>query len=241
MKVPVGTNIYLKFGRSIQIPVNPEEIEITHPSNNVTHDVLGVGEIVVPKMPGLSEITWESFLPGDDSDPYVSDYIDPETFVRRILRSKENKDTGRVVITRSGLFDTNMRCIVSDFTIRDKGGEPGDIYYSITLQEYRDYSPETVTIRQEVPADQSEPDKPLDEIVTEATLTEQRPVETPTMRVGASVTANGRYCNDEYGSAPYGTASGLKTTVTRMNPGTPYPIHIGYYGWMQESDLQITG
>ena len=204
MKVPVGTNIYLKFGTKMQVPVNPDQIEITHPSENVTHNVLGVGEIVVPRKPGLTEIQWDSFLPGEDSDPYVSDYIAPEEFI-----------------------------------VRDKGGEPGDLYYSITLKEYRDYSPEVVEIVRETPSTAQgalEGDK-----VIEATVTEERPVETPVARVGASVIANGTYCNDEYGSKPHGTASGLSTTITRMNPGTPYPIHVGYYGWMQESSLQIVG
>ena len=239
MKVPVGTNIYLKFGTKIQVPVNPDQIEITHPSENVTHNVLGVGEIVVPRKPGLTEIQWDSFLPGADSDPYVSDYIAPEEFIRVLQRAKENGRTGRVVITRSGLFDTNLRCIVEEFIVRDKGGEPGDLYYSITLKEYRDYSPEVVEIVRETPStaqDALEGDK-----VIEATVTEERPVETPVARVGASVIANGTYCNDEYGSKPHGTASGLSTTITRMNPGTPYPIHVGYYGWMQESSLQIVG
>lgn len=239
MKVPVGTNIYLKFGSKMQVPVNPEEIEITYPTNNVTHEVLGIGEIVVQRKPGLTEVSWDSFLPGADDEPYTSGDIDPESFVKRIQRAMENEQTGRLVITRSGLFDTNLRCIVEDFIVKDKGGEPGDVYYSITLKEYRDYSPETVEIVREtlsMPGDGSEQDK-----LIEATVKEERPVDTPVARVGAKVIANGTYCNDEYGSKPHGTASGLDTTITRMNPGTPYPIHVGYYGWMQESSLQIVG
>ena len=61
------------------------------------------------------------------------------------------------------------------------------------------------------------------------------------MRVGASVVANGRYYYDSYGGRPYGTANSLSTTVTRIVSGNPYPIHIGHYGWVQESQLQITG
>ena len=236
VQVPVDTNIYLKLGKKLRIPVNPETIEISHPTINKTHDVLGVGEIVVPMKPGLSEISWESFFPGDDADPYVGDFTEPETLVKQIQKAIENASIGRVVITRSRLFDTNMRCIVEDFTLKDRGGEPNDIYYSITLKEYRDYSPETVTIVQEI----AQEDAPADKVI-EATTETERPVETPVVRVGASVIANGTYCNDEYGSKPHGTASGLSTTITRINPGTPYPIHIGYYGWMQESDLQIVG
>ena len=39
-----------------------------------------------------------------------------------------------MIITRSGVYDTNMKCIVSNFEVKDKGGEPKDIYYSLELK-----------------------------------------------------------------------------------------------------------
>ena len=39
-----------------------------------------------------------------------------------------------------------MKCIVSNFETKDKGGEPKDIYYSLELQEYRSYAPKVVSI-----------------------------------------------------------------------------------------------
>ena len=67
-------SIYLKFGSTkFRIPVNPEKIEIKYPSNNQEYDVLGVGPVVVPKRPGLKEISWEGFFPGDDNrDLYIN-------------------------------------------------------------------------------------------------------------------------------------------------------------------------
>lgn len=42
-------------------------------------------------------------------------------------------------------FDTVFRtAVLLDFSITDKGGEPGDIYYSMTVSEYRDASPKTM-------------------------------------------------------------------------------------------------
>lgn len=67
------TSIYLKFGSTkIRIPVNPEEIEIKYPSNNKKQDIIGVGEVVVQKRPGLREITWKGFFPGEDSVDLIS-------------------------------------------------------------------------------------------------------------------------------------------------------------------------
>lgn len=235
MRVPIGTAIYLKFGRRIRIPVNPEEIKVTRPSNNKTYDVLDIGEIVVPMAPGLQEVSWEGFFPSQFDDPYTSGSAAPGTIVKALERAKKNKTVGRLIITRSELFDTNLRCIIEDFDTIDKGGEPGDIYYSIVLKEYRDYSPQTVTLVQQ----QTLPDAVPAE--TDAVAEEPRPVDTPVLRVGAQVIANGKYFYDSYGSEPHGTANNLSTSVTRIVSGNPYPVHIGHYGWLTEDQLQIVG
>lgn len=237
MKVPNGTRIYLSFGRRIRIPVNPEEITITYPSDNETYHVLGIGEIVVPRSPALTEVSWESFLPRDGDDPYTSSRVSPASVVKALTRAKKNKRTGRLIITRAGMMNTNLRCIIENFETRDKGGEPRDIYYSITLKEYRSHGAQSVTIVQPAATTTATTEAP----VAQATAETERPVETPTLRVGAQVIANGNYWYDSYGSNPHGTANNLSTTVTRIVSGNPYPVHIGSYGWVTEDQLQIVG
>lgn len=217
------------------IPVNPEEISIKYPSDNKDYDVIGIGQVVVPRKPALKEISWESFFPASTSDPYVdADAYDPDEYVDWFENAMKKNQKVRLIITRDRLYDTNIRCIVSDFETTDKGGEPGDMYYSVTLREYRDYSPETVSIittPAETAADQN----------VEATSEADRPVETPVLRVGASVIANGQYWYDSYGAKPFGTANNISTTVTRIVEGNPYPVHIGSYGWVTADQLQIVG
>ena len=228
--------MYLKFGsRKMVLPVNPEEISISYPTNNKDYDVIGTGQVVVPRKPALKEVSWEGFFPASRSDPYTdSDADDPEDYVRKIESAMRAKQKIRLIITRDRLYDTNMRCIVSEFETTDKGGEPGDIYYSITFREYRDYSPQTVSIITTPAADQ-----PSSAAV--ATAEARRPVETPVMRVGATVIANGQYWYDSYGAKPFGTANNLQTTVSRIVDGNPYPILIGSYGWIRADQLQIVG
>jgi uncharacterized spore protein YtfJ len=67
----------------------------------------------------------------------------------------------------------------------------------------------------------------------------QRAVESPRLRVGAAVVANGTYCYTSNGDKPHGTANNLKTEVKRIVTGRAYPILIGSYGWIKESDLQV--
>ena len=233
-KLKSGCSIYLVFsGKKIKIPVNPEEIEIKYPTDHKTYDVIGVGEIVVPRKPSLKEISWESFFPGDRSAVYVNSGAKvPSYYMKSLESALKKKRVGRLIITRSGVYDTNMKCIVSNFEIKDKGGEPKDIYYSLELKEYRSYAPKVVSILTTPAPGQTN---------TEASIETARAVETPVLRVGAPCVVNGEYCYDSYGGKPHGTANNLNTTVTRIVSGNPYPVHVGSYGWVTESQLQITG
>lgn len=191
--------------------------------------------MVVPRKPALKEISWESFFPASRQAPYADpDAYDPEEYVDWFEQAMKKNQKVRLIITRDDLYNTNMRCIVSDFETTDKGGEPGDMYYSVTFREYRDYSPETVNII--TPAAEQPEQQPVD-----ATSETERPIETPVLRVGASVIANGQYWYDSYGARPFGTANNISTTVTRIVEGNPYPVHIGSYGWLRADQLQIVG
>lgn len=236
-----SANIYLKFGgKKMVIPVNPEEIKVSYPTDNKEYDVIGIGKVVVPRKPALKEVSWDSFFPANTREPYVEhDAYYPNEYMKKIESAMKKKQKIRLIITRSELYDMNMRCIISDFETTDKGGEPGDMYYSIKLQEYRDYSPETVSITtasSNTSSDQGQTDQ-----TAQATAEEERPVENPVMRVGATVIANGQYWYSSTGAKPFGTANNLQTTVTRIVQNAQYPICIGSYGWIAEDQLQIVG
>lgn len=233
MKVSYDYSIYIKFGsKKVRIPVNPEELKIEYPTDHETHNVLGKGEIIVPRRPSLKIASWESFFPGSPLESYVNQgAMEPKDYEKYFSKALRTKQKCRLIITRSGSYDTNLRCVVSKFETADQGGEPGDIYYSVELTEYRDYEPEVVAIVTEITPTAVEP---------AAAAQQERPVETPVLRVGATVTANGKYWSDSYGGKPFGIANNLSTTVTRIVSGTPYPVHVGAYGWMQEKQLQIT-
>ncbi|MBT9793315.1 hypothetical protein GPL02_10295 [Clostridium sp. MCC334] len=233
-RVKSSCAIYVVFGgRKVKIPVNPEEIETSCPTDHKTYDVIGLGEIVVPRRPSLREVSWESFFPGDRSEPYVNTGAGkPAGYLESFETAMKEKQVCRLVISGSGVCDTNMQCVITDFETKNKGGEPGDLYYSVGFQEYRPYAPKILTILKEGNDGQGN---------AEASAESERPVEKPVLRVGASVVVNGEYCYDSYGSRPHGTANNLSTTVTRIVSGNPYPVHVGHYGWVLESQLQIMG
>ena len=230
-----GCSVYVVFsGKKVKLPVNPEEIKTEYPAEHKTYDVIGVGQVAVPQKPSLKAVSWDGFFPGSRDAPYVnSGAKSPEYYVKYFEKALKKKQKCRLIISRSKLHDTNMRCIVSSFETQDKGGEPHDIYYSLELLEYRPYSPKTVAVI-------TDPDTGED--AAQGAAESPRPVETPVLRVGASVIVNGEYWYSSYGAAPHKTANNLQTTVTRIEPAErAYPIHVGSYGWVQESQLQIVG
>jgi len=235
VRINNNCSIYIRFGNGrIKLPVNPQELEIKYPTNHKKYDVLGTGEIVIPRKPSLMVVSWECFFPEILSTPYVNgDAREPDDYVEMFKKAWKKKQKCRLIISQEGTCDTNIRCVISDFQTKYKGGEPGDIYYSVEFTEYRDYSPETVSVVVPTTAPES--------VQAAAVSESSRPVETPVLRVGASVIANGKYWYDSYGSRPFGTANNLSTTVTRIVSGNPYPVHIGSYGWLTESQLQIVG
>ena len=238
-KLDKGAVIYINFGRRLKIPVTPEEIEDSAENNDKTYSVLGVGQIAVLKKPKLREIKWKSFFPADTSDPWVQDGArSPETYVEALRDAMDEKETGRLIISRAGLFNTNLEVSVADFTLTDKGGEPGDIYYEVTFREYRDYAPETVSIIQ-TPASPAEPFEGL--AIVQAITEQERPVESPVVRVGATAIANGNYFYSSLGAEPHGVANNRRVTIRRIVQDAPYPILIDDLGWVQESQLQIEG
>ncbi len=43
-------SVYVIFaGKKVKMPVNPEEVNIKYPTDHKTYNVIGVGEIVVPR------------------------------------------------------------------------------------------------------------------------------------------------------------------------------------------------
>ena len=56
--------IFLTYnGQVVQFPVNPEKIEVSSSSNNLDTEIITIGDIVVPKLPQLDKISWDSFFP----------------------------------------------------------------------------------------------------------------------------------------------------------------------------------
>ena len=55
---------FTRDGSVIRLPVNPEQLPVEKDNANDEYNVLGIGPIMVPRIPKLRVVTISSFFPG---------------------------------------------------------------------------------------------------------------------------------------------------------------------------------
>ena len=252
--MPGGDTLAIKYGifftrddQVIRLPINPEELPVARENNNTEYNVLEIGQISVPRIPKLKQITISSFFPGRIA-PYVltaGGFKEPEFYINFFESAMYDKvpilytpvryyENGQPFYSS----DPGMMVLVTEFSTTEKGGETGDFYYDLTLQEYRDYTPKEVQIEQ--PASGSS---------ESATATEEntRSIPAGQLYVGATCIVNGQFYSSSYGDPPYGNGNGRRCKVSRIittDATRAYPVHIttesgGALGWVKKDSLQV--
>lgn len=232
--------LYFSYDKTtVRIPVNPEQYTISNPTEHSRYNVLDLGEIVIPELPGLLSISWEGFLPGDSSHPYVvtsGGFKPPKYYIDLFVGYMKSRAPVRFIANRyyedgRTIFDTNIQVIIENFEYSEKGGETGDFYYSIELTEYRSFAPKTVTIQLQKKAAVAEP---------------KREIPPKQAYVGCTVIVNGDYWYDSYGSNPHGTFNNFQGKISKIvsKPARKYPYHIttmsgGWRGWVGKDQVKV--
>lgn len=139
--------MYILLGQDEwELPVLPEDLKVKSPGDNSTAKVLSLGEINRLEQKGLREIEIESMWP-KNRIPLVSSKTlpDPMAFVKAVQSYRDQKKPARLLICGTDL-DINMNVGIEDLDYTEKGGEVGDIYYKLSLKEYRAYGPKKVDL-----------------------------------------------------------------------------------------------
>lgn len=143
---------------SITLPVNPAEPVISGGGTSFTDiQVIKGGERTVIGNRMLQVVAFSSFFPRDYDSSYCvrRDIPDPWEAVSKINEWRDSDKPVKLLITET---DINMYATIRKFDIREKGGEPGDVYYDIEFKEY-----EFINIRevvQQAPKVQQQTDRP---------------------------------------------------------------------------------
>ncbi|MEW9096409.1 MAG: LysM peptidoglycan-binding domain-containing protein [Clostridiaceae bacterium] len=122
------------------LPVLPEKIEFNESGDNKTFDIVNLGEVSTINKPKLTQISFESYFP-KNIGPYVSSeqLFSPNVYICKIREWREKEQKIRFIFTGSPL-DINDLFTIESFKLTEKGGEVGDVYYSIELKAYRPYA-----------------------------------------------------------------------------------------------------
>jgi len=148
-------------GREIPISVLPARLEVSSPGRNDRAVVIELGEILILRKKRLRSITWRSFFPAHDAPFVTGSMIDPIEAIRAIQSARDAEQPIRLLITGTDL-DINTRVGVHAFGYSERSGELGDLYYDITLQEWKIYAARRVILPSEPvePAREEEPARP---------------------------------------------------------------------------------
>lgn len=118
---------------AIILPVNPSVIEFTEKQLNQTVTLLNVGETNLTGHRGLKYAKFTSFFPSEKSPYYkLADRL-PEKYIATLQEWKRASTVVRLIVTD---MDFNLVMLIDELDYSMKEGD-GDIYYTISLSEYR--------------------------------------------------------------------------------------------------------
>jgi hypothetical protein len=152
---------YIYLGKGLLLPVAPESIKMKINGKNKTMTLINDGEINLLKNAGLTDISFEAMLPQVQQYPfatYTNGFKAASYFLEKIEELKNKLEPFQFIISRmtpdgKNLFSTDMKVSLEDYTINEKAKNGLDIYVTINLKQYREYSTKTVeiTIKQAKP------------------------------------------------------------------------------------------
>ncbi|MFD2702792.1 LysM peptidoglycan-binding domain-containing protein [Paenibacillus shunpengii] len=138
MTVRQRPQFWLKFNNNAEVfwlPVNPRSLSATSTHGFTDIDVTQLGEYTVIGNNRLREYSFSSLFPRDYNPSFCEHprLKDPWETVKMIERWQRSGKPVRFIVTNTPI---NLAVTIRSFTYEERGGEPGDIYYTLTLKEY---------------------------------------------------------------------------------------------------------
>jgi len=136
-KKPQRPHMYLRQKKLFEFPVLPEKVAISYGSKNTSLQVCGVGEVTVIQDSGAAAIEFSSFFPKSYFKGCRTKKVpSPKKARDRILKMKESGKPVRLTVT--GSPGVSMYCSIEGFETHEQGGDPGTVYFTLKLKEYRE-------------------------------------------------------------------------------------------------------
>lgn len=130
----------------IKLPINPASVEFTEKQLNQTITLLNMGEVNLKGKRGLKHTKISSFFPSKKSPHYKYAKKPPNQYVTMLEEWKNAGTIVRVIITD---LNINLAMLIDEFNYSMKEGDQ-DVYYTLSLSEYRTLNVPAVNIETKV-------------------------------------------------------------------------------------------
>lgn len=121
-------------GESVTFPVSPPSFEVSNAYNNSTINVNSLGDINMLGKRGLTTIKFSSFFPAQAYDGIVNTTPDsPYSYIEKIKSFAQKGQPCKLAISNTNI---NLNVSIDSFDYSEKDGT-NDVYFSISLREYR--------------------------------------------------------------------------------------------------------
>ena len=144
--------MYSFFLDGTQLPVTPQKLTVKIKGGNKTLTLVNESDVNFLRLPGLTEISFDSDLPMLGKYSFAAAYQRPDYYLSLL----ENLMTGRkpfqFIVSRTSpsgklLYDSNMKVSLEDYTVTEDATKGPDVTVAITLKQYKSFATKTVQVQ----------------------------------------------------------------------------------------------
>lgn len=139
-----GLKLTTQSGSVLTFPVLPEKIQVDSQGDHTTTSVIGVGEVLTLGGATLQTISFESHFPSREA-PYVSTLSNTPMDCVSFIESAQSSGLPLTLQLSGGALEISQTVGIERFTYYEQGGDVGDVYFSLTLRQWRLHSAKTLT------------------------------------------------------------------------------------------------
>lgn len=127
------------------LPINPGNIEVQRSSSSQKEDIIGIGETAIPKYTSLAKISIDSkfYRYLIDASPSSHQFTTTKGYADWFKTWQRSKLPAQWTVEELGY---NLYVLCEDFDYDVRAGEEDDVYYKLSLIEYRPYGAKTIEI-----------------------------------------------------------------------------------------------
>ena len=236
--------LFFEFeGTVIQLPINPEKLEISYPGNNKNVEIIKLGQVSILKKKKLGTIKFSSWFPYESwwTGVRTSGQFESADYYKAFfMKLQDEAKPARFIV--SG-YNYNTLVSVEKFSYHYQGGDYEDCYYTLELKEYVPYHVRVLTPN--ISPEVSGEDSNTSDVEEVRVVNKDRPVVLPEkITIGCSVILNGTLHDFYTGNGNVGTKSNYKCKVLMIMKEATCPYHLAdeqgnWLGWAEESAVKL--